>query len=94
MQFERNEKYIKKDIANGITRCMINTLWGHPSRNPQEPDFVAELVNSLPWDIYNTLSIFAPHYQYAISGIFCHQKALANYGGEKNQNWEIFWWSI
>lgn len=53
----------------------------HLYTHPQEPDFVAELVNSLPRDIYNTLSVYAPHYKYAISGIFCHQKPLANYGG-------------
>lgn len=84
MQFEKNEKNIKNDIANGITRCMNATFLKHSRRNPQEPDFVAELVNSLPQDIYNTLKVYAPHYQYAISGIFCHQKPLANYGGVKN----------
>lgn len=84
MQFERNEEYIKDDIENGIKKCMYYTFKRHPSRNPQEPDFVAELVNRLPRDIYKTLSIFAPHYQYAISSIFCHQKPLANYGGVKN----------
>lgn len=84
MQFEKNEKNIKNDIASGITRCMNATFWKHSRGNPQEPDFVAELVNSLPQDIYNTLKVYAPHYQYAISGIFCHQKPLANYGGVKN----------
>lgn len=84
MQFEKNEKNIKNDIASGITRCMNATFLKHSRGNPQEPDFVAELVNSLPQDIYNTLKVYAPHYQYAISGIFCHQKPLANYGGVKN----------
>lgn len=50
---------------------------------PQEPDFVAELVNSIPQDIYNSLKVYAPHYQYAISGIFCHQKPLADFGAGK-----------
>lgn len=84
MQFEKNEKNIKNDIASGITRCMNATFLKHSRRNPQEPDFVAELVNSLPQDIYNTLKVYVPHYQYAISGIFCHQKPLANYGGVKS----------
>lgn len=83
MQFEKNEKYIKNDIESSITRCMNATFLKHSRRNPQEPDFVAELVNRLPQDIYNTLRVFAPHYEYAISGIFCHQKPLANYGGVK-----------
>lgn len=81
MQFEKNEKYIRNDISSGITRCMNATFLRHLYTHPQEPDFVAELVNSLPRDIYNTLSVYAPHYKYAISGIFCHQKPLANYGG-------------
>lgn len=84
MQFEKNEKNIKKDIASGITRCMNAIFLKHSCGNPQEPDFVAELVNSLPQDIYNTLKVYAPHYRYAISGIFCNQKPLANYGGVKN----------
>lgn len=81
MQFEKNEKYIRNDISSGITRCMNAKFLRHLYTHPQEPDFVAELVNSLPRDIYNTLSVYAPHYKYAISGIFCHQKPLANYGG-------------
>lgn len=84
MQFERNEKYIKSDIANSITRSMNAAFSKSRFGNPQEPDFVAELVNGLPQDIYNSLKTYAPHYQYAISGIFCHQKPLANYGGVKN----------
>lgn len=83
MQFEKNEKYIQFHIENGIRRCMNDTCLGHPCRNPQEPDFVAELVNRLPWYIYKTLRKYVPNYQYAISGIFCHQKPLANHGGVK-----------
>lgn len=67
---------------------MNATFLKHSRGNPQEPDFVAELVNSLPQDIYNTLKVYAPHFQYAISGIFCHQKPLANYVGVKNPELE------
>lgn len=84
MQFEKNEKKIKSDIANSITRSMNAAFSKSRFGNPQEPDFVAELVDGLPQDIYNSLKIYAPHYQYAVSGIFCHQKPLANYGGAKN----------
>lgn len=84
MQFEKNEKNIKSDIANSITRSMYATVSESKFRNPQEPDFVAELVEKLPQDIYNSLRTYAPQYQYAVSGIFCHQKPLANYGGAKN----------
>ena len=84
MQFEKNEKNIKSDIANSITRSVNAAFLKSRFGNPQEPDFVAELVNGLPQDIYNSLKTYAPHYQYAVSGIFCHQKPLANYGGAKN----------
>lgn len=84
MQFEKNEKNIKSDIANSITRSMNAAFSKSRFGNPQEPDFVAELVNGLPQDIYNSLKTYAPHYEYAVSGIFCHQKPLANYGGAKN----------
>lgn len=62
-----------------MNAAFLNCLNG----KPQEPDFVAELVNGLPQDIFKTLKVYAPNYQYAISGIFCHQKPLANYGGVK-----------
>lgn len=84
MQFEKNEKNIKSDIANSITRSMNAAFSKSRFGNPQEPDFVAELVDGLPQDIYNSLKTYASHYQYAVSGIFCHQKPLANYGGAKN----------
>ena len=84
MQFEKNEKNIKSDIANGITRSMNAAFSKSTSGNPQEPDFVAELVDGIPQDIYNSLKVYAPHYKYAVSGIFCHQKLFANYGGAKN----------
>lgn len=84
MQFEKNEKNIKSDIANSITRSMNAAFSKSKFGNPQEPDFVAELVDGLPQDIYNSLKTYAPHYQYAVSGMFCHQKPLANYGGAQN----------
>ena len=84
MQFEKNEKNIKRDIANSITRSMYAAVSKSKVGNPQEPDFVAELVDGLPQDIYNSLKTYAPHYQYVVSGMFCHQKPLANYGGAKN----------
>lgn len=84
MQFEKNENNIKSDIANSITRSMNAAFSKSTSGNPQEPDFVAELVDGIPQDIYNSLKVYAPHYKYAVSGIFCHQKIFANYGGVKN----------
>lgn len=90
MQFEKNERNIKNDIANGITRSMNAAFLKHSYGKPQEPDFVSELVKSIPQDIYNSLKVYAPHYQFAVSGIFCHQKPLANFGmGSKSELGDI-----
>ena len=56
---------------------MKDTFLRHPCRNPQEPDFVAELVNRLPRYIYNTLSVYVPHYKYAISGIILPSETIS-----------------
>ena len=72
MRFEKNEKLIKRDIEGCITRCMNATFAACGNKAPQEPDYVAQLVNGLPQDIYNSLRAYAPGYQFAISGIFCH----------------------
>ena len=80
MRFETNEKDIKNGISCSITRCMNAAFNSCSTKIPQEPDFVAELVYGLPQDIYNSLSVYAPHYQFAVSGAFCHQKPLADFG--------------
>ncbi len=84
MRFEAHEKDIKNDMACGITRCLNAAFVSCAPKFPQEPDFVAELVNGIPQDIYKSLSVYAPHYKFAVSGIFCHQKPLADFGALKN----------
>lgn len=84
MRFEKYERLIKKDIENCITRCMYAAYAACKSTPPQEPDFVAQLVQGIPHDVYNSLSAYAPGYQFAVSGIFCHQKPLADFGAAKN----------
>lgn len=84
MRFETHEKDIKIDIARSITRCMNAAFVSCSPKHPQEPDFVAELVAGIPQDIYKSLSVYAPHYQFAVSGVFCHQKPWADFGAGKN----------
>ncbi len=38
MQFEKNEKNIKNDIASGITRCMNATFLKHSRGTSTAPD--------------------------------------------------------
>lgn len=80
MRFENHEKDIKNDITRGITRCMNAAFVSCHPKTPQEPDFVAELVEGIPQDIYRSLSVYAPRYKFAVSGVFCHQKPLADFG--------------
>ena len=84
MQFETHEKDIKNDIACCITRCMNAAFVSCYPQFPQEPDFVAELVDGIPHDIYKSLIVYAPQYQFAVSGIFNHQKPLADFGPGEN----------
>lgn len=84
MRFQRNERLIKRDIEASITRCMHSTVLACGKNVPQEPDYVAQMVLGLPKDIYNSLSVYAPGYQFAVSGVFCHQKPLADFGAIKN----------
>ncbi len=84
MRFESNEKYIRKDIEGSITRSMNAAFLKCCKRTPEEPDFIAELVTRLPRDLYNSLKVYAPTYRFAVSGVFCHQKPLADFGAEKN----------
>ena len=90
MRFETNEKNIKTDIANCISRCMNATFKSCRSVPPQEPDFIASLVEEIPMDLYNSLRAYAPGYNVAVSGVFCHQKPLANFGiGKKPELGDI-----
>ena len=77
MRFEKDESKIRKDIETGITRCMNAAFLNCTPNTPQEPDYVSELVNGLPEDLYKTLSVYAPGYRFAVSGVFCHQKPMA-----------------
>lgn len=84
MRFEAHEKDIKNDIACGITRCMNAAFVSCNPKSPQEPDFVAELAEGIPQDIFKSLSIYVPHFKFAVSGVFCHQKPLAVFGAPRN----------
>ncbi len=84
MRFETHEKDIRNDIERGITRCMNAAFNACLYPWPQEPDFVAELVEGIPQDLYTSLSVYAPQYRFAISGVFCHQKPLADFNASPN----------
>lgn len=52
--------------------------------NPQEPDFVASLTLKFTPDLFNILKVVFPKSKFAVTGVFCHQKPLADIGLPKD----------
>ncbi len=45
-----------------ITRSMYAAILAAKPKYPQEPYFIAELVDIVPHDLYNSLKVYAPKY--------------------------------
>lgn len=80
MRFEKNERNIKQDIEGSITRSLHAAFSASKGKEPQEPDFVAKLVMEIPSDICKSIDAYLPDYEVAVSGVFCHQKPIADFG--------------
>lgn len=52
-------------------------------KRPQEPDFVASLTLKFTPELFNILKAAFPKYKFSVTGIFCHQKPLAEITGLK-----------
>ena len=52
----------QKDIEVAVIRSMNAAILAAKPKYPQEPDFVAELVDIVPQDLYNSLKVYAPKY--------------------------------
>lgn len=50
------------------------------SSNPQEPDFVASLTLNFTSDLASILKAVFPKNKFSLTGVFCHQKPLADIG--------------
>ncbi|RYC67559.1 hypothetical protein [Spirosoma sordidisoli] len=53
-------------------------------KEPQEPDFVAALTLKFTPALFNILKAAFPKYRFSVTGIFCHQKPLAEIGLTKS----------
>lgn len=51
---------------------------------PQEPDYVAALLNKFLKDFFNILVAVFPEYDFSVSSIYCHQSPIVDIGGTKN----------
>lgn len=51
---------------------------------PQEPDFIASLTINFSADLFNILKAVFPKSKFSVTGVFCHQKPLADIGLSKD----------
>ena len=51
---------------------------------PQEPDFIASLTINFSKDLFNILKAVFPKNKFSVTGVFCHQKPLADIGMSKD----------
>lgn len=79
---------LEAEINTSLSASYVRT-WNrclkHGMKSPQEPDYIADL--SLKWigDLALILKkLLAGRFKVGITGVFCHQKPLADYGGPKN----------
>lgn len=73
-------KSLSDSYVRTWNRCLKNGM-----KSPQEPDYIADM--SLKWigDLASALQkLLAGRFKVGITGVFCHQKPLADYGGPKN----------
>lgn len=51
---------------------------------PQEPDFIASLTLKFTPELFNSLKVVFPKTKFSVTGVFCHQKPLADIGLSKD----------
>jgi len=76
------EPILKGLIHNSIVNSVdfIVDKCNRLSNNPQEPDFVASLTLKFTPDLFNILKVVFPKTKFAVTGVFSHQKPLADIG--------------
>ena len=52
--------------------------------SPQEPDFIASLTLNFTPALFNILKAVLPKSRFSLTGVFCHQKPLADFGSSKS----------
>lgn len=53
-------------------------------KKPQEPDFIASLIIIFAPELFNILKQVFPKNKFSVTGIYCHQKPLADIGQKKS----------
>lgn len=65
---------IIKSFQNVFSKC---SLLGS---TPEEPDFIASLTIDFTPELFTILKLLYPKYKFSVTGVFCHQKPLADFG--------------
>lgn len=84
MEFDtkKAENNFISDISDSITRSCNEAIKNCDKRgNPvEEPDLIAHIIEQLPRDLYNSLHAYSASFIFNVTGVFCHQKPLADFG--------------
>jgi len=81
---------VKPILKNLVRKSIIDTFdkvierCGNLKSKPQEPDFIASLTIEFTEDFFNILKAVFPKSKFSITGIYCHQKPLADIGLKHN----------
>jgi hypothetical protein len=80
------EPLIKGLIHNAIVDSVdfIVNKCNKLGTSPQEPDFIASLTLRFTPNLFNILKAVFPKNKFSVTGVFCHQKPLANIGLSKS----------
>lgn len=73
---------IHNSIVNSVD--FVVKKCGKLGNSPQEPDFIAALTLNFTPDLFNILKAELPKSRFSLTGVFCHQKPLADIGLTKS----------
>jgi hypothetical protein len=80
------EQLLKGLIHNAVVNS-VNFVVDKSSKignKPQEPDFVASLTLKFTPELFNILKAVFPKKKFSVTGVYCHQKPLADIGLAKD----------
>lgn len=62
-----------------IDKALLETvIWITKRCTPQEPDYVAALLNFFLENFFRILETVFPNYDFSVSGVYCHQKPVVD----------------
>lgn len=76
------ENNFRNYIAASITRSCNEAInnCSLRGRHVEEPDLVAHIIKELPHDLFKSLHAYSPTFKFNVTGVYCHQKPLADFG--------------